>query len=495
MIFDSPITAKSLSVLLNFLLAIFARFHYIRSSLEIRALLLIINDFGSMFEDLSGKLESIFKTLKGQHRISEENIKASLREVRVALLEADVNYIVVKDFINRVRDRAIGEKVFEKLTPGQLIIKFIHEELVRVLGGGTAEVIMQKGAATVIMMCGLQGSGKTTHTAKLASYFRKKNKSRPLMVAADIYRPAAIDQLKTLGKQLNIPVYSEDSKDVTAICVNALEFAKENRNDLIILDTAGRLHIDEEMMNELIRVKERVQPHETLFVADSMIGQDAVTTAAEFNEKLSFDGVILTKMDGDSRGGAALSIREVTGKPIKFVGTGEKLDEIEVFHPDRLAQRILGMGDILSIVEKAQDNMDQAEAERLARKIEKEDFTYEDFLAQIRQIKKMGSIKSMLKMMPGIGNKLDAMDIDEKAFIKIEAIIHSMTRKERNKPQLLNGSRKLRIARGSGRSVQEINQLIKQFEQMNMMMRQIRKIGFNKLARGMFGAKAPTRPY
>ncbi|MFA6653076.1 MAG: signal recognition particle protein, partial [Candidatus Delongbacteria bacterium] len=316
-----------------------------------------------------------------------------------------------------------------------------------------------------------------------------------LMVAADIYRPAAIDQLKTLGKQLNIPVYSEDSKDVAAICVNALEFAKENRNDLIILDTAGRLHIDEAMMNELIRVKERVQPHEILFVADSMIGQDAVTTAAEFNEKLNFDGVILTKMDGDSRGGAALSIREVTGKPIKFVGTGEKLDEIEAFHPDRLAQRILGMGDILSLVEKAQDSMDQSEAERLARKIEKEDFTYEDFLAQIRQIKKMGSIKSMLKMMPGIGNKLDAMDIDEKAFVKIEAIIHSMTKKERNKPQLLNGSRKLRIARGSGRSVQEINQLIKQFEQMNMMMRQIRKIGFNKLARGMFGAKAPARPY
>jgi len=448
-----------------------------------------------MFEDLSGKLESIFKTLKGQHRISEENIKASLREVRVALLEADVNYVVVKDFINRVRDRAIGEKVFEKLTPGQLIIKFIHEELVRVLGGGTAEVQMRKGAATVIMMCGLQGSGKTTHTAKLASYFRKKKKSKPLMVAADIYRPAAIDQLKTLGKQLNIPVYSEDSKDVTAICVSALEFAKENKNDLIILDTAGRLHIDEEMMNELIRVKEKIQPHEILFVADSMIGQDAVTTAAEFNEKLNFDGVILTKMDGDSRGGAALSIREVTGKPIKFVGTGEKLDEIEVFHPDRLAQRILGMGDILSLVEKAQDNMDQSEAERLARKIEKEDFTYEDFLAQIRQIKKMGSIKSMLKMMPGIGSKLDAMDIDEKAFVKIEAIIHSMTRKERNKPQLLNGSRKLRIARGSGRSVQEINQLIKQFEQMNMMMRQIRKIGFNKLARGMFGAKAPARPY
>ena len=448
-----------------------------------------------MFEDLSGKLESIFKTLKGQHRISEENIKASLREVRVALLEADVNYVVVKDFINRVRDRAIGEKVFEKLTPGQLIIKFIHEELVRVLGGGTAEVQMRKGAATVIMMCGLQGSGKTTHTAKLASYFRKKNKSKPLMVAADIYRPAAIDQLKTLGKQLNIPVYSEDLKDVTAICVSALEFAKENKNDLIILDTAGRLHIDEEMMNELIRVKEKIQPHEILFVADSMIGQDAVTTAAEFNEKLNFDGVILTKMDGDSRGGAALSIREVTGKPIKFVGTGEKLDEIEVFHPDRLAQRILGMGDILSLVEKAQDNMDQSEAERLARKIEKEDFTYEDFLAQIRQIKKMGSIKSMLKMMPGIGSKLDAMDIDEKAFVKIEAIIHSMTRKERNKPQLLNGSRKLRIARGSGRSVQEINQLIKQFEQMNMMMRQIRKIGFNKLARGMFGAKAPARPY
>ncbi len=448
-----------------------------------------------MFEELSGKLEHIFKTLKGQHRISEDNIKASLREVRVALLEADVNYNVVKDFISRVRDRAIGEKVFEKITPGQLIIKFIHEELVRVLGGGTAEVEMQKSGPTVIMMCGLQGSGKTTHTAKLASYFRKKNKKHPLMVAADIYRPAAVDQLKTLGKQLNIPVYSEDSKDVVAICSNALDHAAQNKNDLVILDTAGRLHIDEEMMNELIRVKEKVQPHEILFIADSMIGQDAVTTAAEFNEKLNFDGVILTKMDGDSRGGAALSIREITGKPIKFVGTGEKLDEIEAFHPDRLAQRILGMGDILSLVEKAQDNMDQAEAERLAKKLEKEDFTFEDFLAQIRQIKKMGSIKSMLKMMPGIGNKLDAMDIDEKAFVKIEAIIQSMTKKERSKPNMLNGSRKLRIAKGSGRSVQEINQLIKQFEQMNMMMRQIRKIGFNKLARGMFGAPPPKRPY
>jgi signal recognition particle subunit SRP54 len=448
-----------------------------------------------MFDELSVKLESIFKTLKGQHRISEENIKVALREVRVALLEADVNYNVVKEFINKVRDRALGEKVYEKITPGQQIIKYIHEELVKVLGGDTCEVEFSKSGPTVIMMCGLQGSGKTTHTAKLASYFRKRNKKHPLMVAADIYRPAAIDQLITLGRQLSIPVYSEDSNNVPEICKHALEFAKQNKHDLVILDTAGRLHIDEEMMKELILVKEAVSPHEILFVADSMIGQDAVTTAAEFNQKLNFSGVILTKMDGDSRGGAALSIREVTGKPIKFVGTGEKLDEIEMFHPDRLAQRILGMGDILSLVEKAQDNIDQAEAERLANKLQKEDFTYEDFLSQIKQIKKMGSIKSMLKMMPGLGTKLDAMDIDEKAFTKIEAIIHSMTKKERNKPSLLNGSRKLRIAKGSGRSVQEINQLIKQFEQMNMMMRQMRKIGFDKLAKGMFGGQPPKRPY
>ena len=448
-----------------------------------------------MFDELSVKLESIFKTLKGQHRISEENIKVALREVRVALLEADVNYNVVKEFINKVRDRALGEKVYEKITPGQQIIKYIHEELVKVLGGDTCEVEFSKSGPTVIMMCGLQGSGKTTHTAKLASYFRKRNKKHPLMVAADIYRPAAIDQLITLGRQLSIPVYSEDSNNVPDICKHALEFAKVNKHDLVILDTAGRLHIDEEMMKELILVKEAVSPHEILFVADSMIGQDAVTTAAEFNQKLNFSGVILTKMDGDSRGGAALSIREVTGKPIKFVGTGEKLDEIEVFHPDRLAQRILGMGDILSLVEKAQDNIDQVEAERLANKLQKEDFTYEDFLSQIKQIKKMGSIKSMLKMMPGLGTKLDAMDIDEKAFVKIEAIIHSMTKKERNKPSLLNGSRKLRIAKGSGRSVQEINQLIKQFEQMNMMMRQMRKIGFDKLAKGMFGGQPPKRPY
>lgn len=448
-----------------------------------------------MFDELSVKLESIFKTLKGQHRISEENIKVALREVRVALLEADVNYNVVKEFINKVRDRALGEKVYEKITPGQQIIKYIHEELVKVLGGDTCEVEFSKSGPTVIMMCGLQGSGKTTHTAKLASYFRKRNKKHPLMVAADIYRPAAIDQLITLGRQLSIPVYSEDSNNVPDICKHALEFAKVNKHDLVILDTAGRLHIDEEMMKELILVKEAVSPHEILFVADSMIGQDAVTTAAEFNQKLNFSGVILTKMDGDSRGGAALSIREVTGKPIKFVGTGEKLDEIEMFHPDRLAQRILGMGDILSLVEKAQDNIDQAEAERLANKLQKEDFTYEDFLSQIKQIKKMGSIKSMLKMMPGLGTKLDAMDIDEKAFTKIEAIIHSMTKKERNKPSLLNGSRKLRIAKGSGRSVQEINQLIKQFEQMNMMMRQMRKIGFDKLAKGMFGGQSPKRPY
>ncbi|MCK4980620.1 MAG: signal recognition particle protein [Candidatus Delongbacteria bacterium] len=448
-----------------------------------------------MFDELSGKLESIFKKLKGQHRISEDNVKASLREVRIALLEADVNYVVVKDFIRKVRDKVVGEKVLDKITPGQQIIKFIHDELVTVLGGEVSEVKFE-GNPTIIMLAGLQGSGKTTHCAKIANFLRKRYKKSPLMVALDIYRPAAIDQLKTLGKQLGISVYSEDSKDVSSIGANAVKFAKENNHNVVLLDTAGRLHIDEQMMQELIDLKNTVEPNEILFVADSMIGQDAVTTAKEFNDQLNFDGVILTKMDGDSRGGAALSIREITGKPIKFVGIGEKLDELEMFHPDRLAQRILGMGDVLTLVEKAQENMDQDEAERLAKKLQKEDFTFEDFLAQIKQIKRMGSIKSMLKMMPGIGSKLNEIDIDEKAFTKIEAIIFSMTRKERNRPSLLNGSRKLRIAKGCGRSVQEINQLMKQFQQMNGMMRQIRKIGFDKLAKGMFGKSVPTnRPF
>ena len=449
----------------------------------------------TMFDELSGKLENIFKKLKGQHRLSEDNIKASLREVRIALLEADVNYIVVKDFIRRVKDKVIGEKVFDKITPGQQIIKFIHDELVTVLGGEVSEVKFS-GNPTIIMLAGLQGSGKTTPCAKIANFLRKRYKKSPLLVALDIYRPAAIDQLKTLGKQLGISVYSEDSKDVSSIGANAVKFAKENNHNVVLLDTAGRLHIDEQMMQELIDLKNTVEPNEILFVADSMIGQDAVTTAKEFNDQLNFDGVILTKMDGDSRGGAALSIREITGKPIKFVGIGEKLDELEMFHPDRLAQRILGMGDVLTLVEKAQENMDEKEAERLAKKLQKEDFTYEDFLAQIKQIKRMGSIKSMLKLMPGIGSKLDQIDIDEKAFTKIEAIIFSMTKKERNRPSLLNGSRKLRIAKGCGRSVQEINQLMKQFQQMNGMMRQIRKIGFDKLAKGMFGKGMPAnRPF
>ncbi|MBN2790815.1 MAG: signal recognition particle protein [Candidatus Delongbacteria bacterium] len=448
-----------------------------------------------MFDELSGKLENIFKKLKGQHRLSEDNIKESLREVRIALLEADVNYVVVKDFIRRVKDKVVGEKVYDKITPGQQIIKFIHDELVTVLGGEVSEVKFT-GNPTIIMLVGLQGSGKTTHCAKIATFLRKRYKKSPLMVAADVYRPAAIDQLKTLGKQLGIPVYSEDSKNVSIIAQNALNFAKENKNNVILLDTAGRLHIDEQMMQELIDLKNTVNPTEILFVADSMIGQDAVTTAKEFNDQLNFDGVILTKMDGDSRGGAALSIREITGKPIKFVGVGEKLDELEMFHPDRLAQRILGMGDVLTLVERAQENMDEKEAERLAKKLQKEDFTFEDFLSQIKQIKRMGSIKSMLKMMPGIGSKLDQIDIDEKAFTKIEAIIYSMTKKERNRPSLLNGSRKLRIAKGCGRSVQEINQLMTQFQQMNGMMRHIRKIGFDKLAKGMFGKGMPqNRPF
>ncbi|MBN1971459.1 MAG: signal recognition particle protein [Candidatus Delongbacteria bacterium] len=440
-----------------------------------------------MFEDLSNKLEGVFKRIKGQHRISESNVKEALREVRVALLEADVNFIVVKNFIKRVTEKAVGTEVLSKVAPGQQIIKIINDELIAILGGESNEITFSKSGPTILMMAGLQGSGKTTHTAKIATFIRKKYKKKPLMVAADIYRPAAIDQLITLGKQLSIPVFSDGVKDVVDIAKGALQYANENKLDFIIIDTAGRLHIDDDMMNELVRLKEFVNPTEILFVADSMIGQDAVTTAKEFHDRLNFDGIILTKMDGDARGGAALSIKEVTGKPIKFIGMGEKLDQLEIFHPDRLAQRILGMGDILTLVEKAQDNIDEKEAERLALKLQKEDFTFDDFKSQIQQIKKMGSIKSILKLMPGIGNKVEGLDIDENAFIKIEAIINSMTKRERAKPSILNGSRKLRIAKGSGRSVQEVNQLLKQFDQMNKMMRQFRKIGFGKLAGKMFG--------
>ena len=440
-----------------------------------------------MFDELSNKLESVFKKIRGQHRITEDNVKDALREVKLALLEADVNYKVVKKFIKEVRTKAVGAKVISKVTPGQQIIKIINDELTNILGGATSEITLKTSGITKIMLVGLQGSGKTTHTAKLANFFRKKHKKKPLMIAADIYRPAAIEQLKTLGKQLSIPVYSDDSKDVMHIAEHGLKMAEKEKANLVFFDTAGRLHIDETMMQELVDLKEMIQPDEILFVADAMIGQDAVTTAAEFHEKLNFDGVILTKMDGDSRGGAALSIREITGKPIKFIGVGEKLDALEKFHPDRLAQRILGMGDVLSLVELAQDSIDEKEAERLAKKLQTEDFTFEDFKNQIKQIKKMGSIKSILKMMPGIGNKIGDIDIDENAFNKIEAIINSMTKKEKNKPSIINGSRKLRIAKGCGRSVQEINQLLKQFQQMNQMMRQMRKIGFDKIAKGMFG--------
>ncbi len=441
-----------------------------------------------MFDELSNKLDGVFKRLRGQHRISESNVKEALREVRIALLEADVNYTVVKDFIKKVKEQALGTKVFEKVTPGQLIVKLIHDELVEILGGEVKEVNFENKDLTKIMVVGLQGSGKTTHCAKMANLFRKKYKKKPLMIAADIYRPAAIDQLITLGKQLSIPVYHEkDVTNVLQIVQNGLKVAEENKNNVVLIDTAGRLHIDDEMMKELEGIKENVNPDEILFVADSMIGQDAVTTAKEFHDRLNFDGVILTKLDGDARGGAALSIRKVTGKPIKFIGVGEKLHEIELFHPDRLAQRILGMGDILSLVERAQDNIDAKEAERLANKLQKEDFTFDDFKSQINQIRKMGSIKSILKMLPGMGSKLDQIDIDEDAFVKIEAIINSMNKKERAKPSIINGSRKLRIAKGCGRTVQEVNQLLKQFNQMNQMMRHIRKIGFDKLSRGVFG--------
>lgn len=440
-----------------------------------------------MFDELSSKLEGVFKKLKGQHRITESNVKEALREVRIALLEADVNYNVAKSFIKRVKEKAVGAEVISKVTPGQQIVKIIHDELIKILGEETKEITFNQNRETRIMMVGLQGSGKTTHSAKIANYLRKKYKKKPMMVAADIYRPAAIDQLVTLGKQISIPVYNDDNKDVLEIAKNSFKLREETKSNVMIFDTAGRLAIDDEMMKELERLKDFIEPDEILFVADSMIGQDAVSTAEEFCRRLNFDGVVLTKLDGDARGGAALSIKEVTGKPIKFIGIGEKVNALEMFHPDRLAQRILGMGDILSLVEKAQENIDEKEAERLANKIQKEDFTLEDFKAQIKQIKKIGSIKSILKMMPGMGGKINDLDIDEKAFVKIEAIINSMTMKEKLKPSILNGSRKLRIAKGCGRSVQEINNLLKQFNQMNQMMRQIRKIGFGKLAKGMFG--------
>ncbi len=426
-----------------------------------------------MLEDLTQKLESTFRKLRGYGKLNEKNVADSLKEIRRALLEADVNYKVVKDFITTVQEKAVGEEVLRSVTPGQMIVKIVHDEMVRLLGNTTAQLKSAGIPPTIIMLCGLQGSGKTTFAAKLANHLRKSGR-KPMLVAADVYRPAAIEQLKILGRGLDIPVYDEGAGDPVKIAFNAISASRNQFCDTIILDTAGRLHIDENMMDELARIKTRVRPHEILFVADGMTGQDAVNTAKEFAERLDFDGVILTKMDGDARGGAALSIRSVTGKPIKFIGIGEKTDDMEIFHPDRIASRILGMGDVVTLVEKAQDTIDKEKAEKLEKKLKKAEFDLEDFLDQLQQIKKMGSLESLLKMIPGVGRQLGNAQIDDRGLVRVEAIINSMTRDERRNPRILNGSRRKRIAAGSGTRVQDVNRLMNQFQQMKKMLKQFK---------------------
>jgi len=424
-----------------------------------------------MFESLSERLERSFKILKGEGQITEINVAETLKDVRKALLDADVNYKIAKTFTDTVKEKALGQNVLTALKPSQLMVKIVHDELAQLMGGQSVDINL-KGNPTIILMSGLQGSGKTTFSGKLANLLKNKRGKRPLLVACDVYRPAAIEQLKVLGAQLDVPVYSDvESKNPVTIAEAAIKYAKLHNNDVVIVDTAGRLAVDEVMMNEIAAIKKALQPHEILFVVDSMTGQDAVNTAKEFNDRLDFDGVILTKLDGDTRGGAALSIRSVVDKPIKFVGTGEKMDALDVFYPERMADRILGMGDIVSLVERAQEQYDEEEARRLTKKIAKNQFDFNDFLSQIAQIKKMGNIKDLAAMIPGMGKALKDVDIDDNAFKGIEAIIHSMAPKERANPGILNGSRKNRIARGSGTTIVEVNRLLKQFEQTSKMMR------------------------
>ena len=426
-----------------------------------------------LFSGLADRLQGIFKNLRGRGRLSEADVNECLREIRMALLEADVNFKVVKDFTARVKTRAVGADVLESLNPAQQVVKIVYEEMTEMMGGAQRSITMASEPPTVIMMVGLQGSGKTTTAAKLARHFAKQGK-RPLLVAADLYRPAAVQQLQTLGKQLDIPVLAiEGETNPLAVVRSVRETALAQLRDVVIVDTAGRLHIDNELMNELNNIKALVKPHEIMLVVDAMTGQDAVNTAKEFNDRLDFDGVVLTKLDGDTRGGAALSIRTVVDKPIKFVGTGEKLEAIDYFHPARMADRILGMGDIVSLVERAQEQYDEEEAKRLQKKIAKNQFDFNDFLSQIHQIKKMGNLKDLASMIPGVGKAIKDMDIDDNAFKSIEAIIYSMTPKERSNPELLNGSRRQRIAAGSGTSIQEVNRLIKQFDQTRKMMRMV----------------------
>jgi signal recognition particle subunit SRP54 len=424
-----------------------------------------------MFENLSDKLERSFKLLKGQGRITEINVAETLKEVRKALLDADVNYKIAKTFTDTVKQKAIGQQVLTAVKPGEMMIKIVHDELV-LLMGGDSEDIKFKGNPCVILISGLQGSGKTTFSGKLANHLKTKKGKNPMLVACDVYRPAAIEQLKVLGQQVNVPVYNEEgSTDPVKIAVQAIKTAKLKANDVVIIDTAGRLAIDEQMMQEIAAIKKAVDPQETLFVVDSMTGQDAVNTAKEFNERLNFDGVVLTKLDGDTRGGAALSIRAVVNKPIKFVSAGEKMEALDVFYPSRMADRILGMGDIVSLVEKAQEQFDSEEARKLHKKIAKNQFNFNDFISQIQQIKKMGNLKDLASMIPGVGKALRNVDIDDNAFKGLEAIISSMTPYERENPESLNGSRRKRIAQGSGTNIQEVNKLIKQFDETRRMMK------------------------
>ena len=440
-----------------------------------------------MFENLSERLERSFKILKGQGKITELNVAETLKEVRRSLLDADVNYKIAKDFTNRVKEKALGMNVLTAVKPGQMMVKIVHDELAELMGGKNVEVDI-KGNPAIILMSGLQGSGKTTFSGKFANLLKNKKGKKPLLVACDVYRPAAIEQLKVLGEQIQVPVYSDETtKDPVRIALDAIKQAKAKGYDVVIVDTAGRLAIDEQMMNEIAAIKEAIHPNETLFVVDAMTGQDAVNTAREFNERLDFNGVILTQLDGDTRGGAALSIRTVVNKPIKYVGTGEKLEALDAFHPERMADRILGMGDIVSLVEKAQEQFDAEEAKKLQKKISRNQFNFNDFLSQIQQIKKMGNIKDLASMIPGVGKALKDIDIDDDAFKGVEAIIYSMTAAEREDPALINGSRRKRIAEGSGTTVQDVNRLLKQFEESKKMMKMLS--GGGKLMRKMPGMR------
>ncbi len=442
-----------------------------------------------MFDNLSDKLDSALHVLKGHGQITEVNVAETLKEVRRALVDADVNFKTAKNFTKTVQKKALGQNVLKTLKPGELMVKIVKDELTELMGGETAGINLS-GKPSIILMSGLQGSGKTTFSGKLAKYLKTKKTKKPLLVACDVYRPAAIDQLHVVGEQIDVEVYSDrDTKDPVKISQDAIAYAKENGHNVVIIDTAGRLAVDEAMMTEISNIHKAIEPQETLFVVDSMTGQDAVNTAKAFNDVLNFDGVILTKLDGDTRGGAAISIKSVVNKPIKFIGTGEKMEAIDVFHPDRMADRILGMGDVVSLVERAQEQYDEKEARRIQKKIAKDQFGFDDFLKQIQQVKKMGNMKDLMGMIPGAGKMLKNIDIDDDAFKGIEAIIHSMTPEERAKPQLINSSRKKRISRGSGSSVTEVNQLLKQFDQMSKMMKMMQGGGRKRIMQMMQGMK------